>query len=222
MDREHLHGGRVMDGERSIGLSPESWEEDDDAAYERILALDTAIANRHLSAAAKDADPVEETRVVHSTRKLEKQRKRECLTIIKLKVSGCSMPDIAQVLYPGEEFPIANRKMWARLAEGRRKKWILGNDQERIDNEMIPATIDGINELIIARDKDTLLKSADGFGIFKSHQSVKQTTQQLTELRVRIEVDPGSNGGSMDQVGANKFQDYGTPRLIEEGKIVEG
>jgi hypothetical protein len=95
------------------------------------------------------------------------------------------------------------------------------DDQDRIDHEMVPAIIDGVQDLIIKRDKDTLLEGARGVGIFKSFQSVKSQQHVMTEMRVRIEVDSGPDGRKMEGVGANSFEDYGTPRVIE-GEVKDG
>lgn len=158
-------------------------------------------------------------------KKRESERKKEVMQILRLKLAGCTVDEICQTLYP-EDYAAdklkARRQMSARIAEGRKKKWITSDDQDRIDNEIIPNIIEGINDLIIQGDKETLLESAKGVGIFKSHQSVRQVTAQMTELRVRIEVDQNPSGGSMEGAGANKFLEYGKPRIegVVEGTIV--
>ena len=149
--------------------------------------------------------------------KREKERKRECLEIVKARVCGIPMDEIAAAM---------NLQMgaaWQRLAEGRRKKWVLGDDEERINHEMIPAIVDGVTALMVARDKDALLQGARGVGIFKSHQAIKTQNQSVKVLQVRIIHERPGGGPGPDDAPNSTVMDvtqFGNPRLLE-GEVVK-
>ena len=149
----------------------------------------------------------------------EKDRKRECREIMKLRTVGLSNRECADVLEMDEKVVVH------RIAEGRHKGWVTSDDDARMQHMIDPLTIDGITDLLIRRDKDTLLESARGRGIFKQHQAIKNVTAQITELRVRIESEePAPDGraraslpGEVEVIDVTALSSRGTPRL-EDGQ----
>lgn len=192
-----------------------------------VISIDDALRRKLSREAGIDPTSIEQ-RETAAMRVRERDRKKEVISIIRLKLAGCTTNEIAQTLYT-EQYETnklsAVHKVAVRLAEGRKKKWILNDDQDRIDHLMIPATIDGINDLILSGDKDTLLEAAKGVGIFKSHQTIKSQSVQMTELRVKIDMEGAPVPRAME-IGSLPtplaITDCGTPDLeTVEGEVVK-
>lgn len=178
-----------------------------------VERINSALENRsHTIHPEQSADPERRKWAYEAVR--EKVRKRECREIMKLRTVGLSNAEVSDTL----DLPV--KVIVHRIAEGRQKNWITPDDEQRLTNMIDPLTIDGLTDLLIKGDKDTILESARGRGHFKQHQAIKNTVSQITELRVRMEladgqvptVRPALPGEVID---VSSLALHGTPRLNE-------
>lgn len=72
---------------------------------------------------------------------------------------------------------------------------------DRIDTECLPLAIDSLTHHLLARDKDTTIRTLEGRGVFVSHQAVKSSGGgSLPSLKVIVETGADSSVSVLGQV----------------------
>jgi predicted transcriptional regulator len=111
-----------------------------------------------------------------------------------------------------ERMGLSYKTLQLYVSQACKAGWLTFTDpMERIENEIIPRTLDNITHFLDAKSEKMTIEAAKGTGLFKSYQSVKvDGDMPQTVLALRIETaDP-----SKTTVLSGKI--VGTPKQLED------